>query len=58
MKGLFKFNATKKPAYQAVTILTNYQACELGLALKSKLLQNNQSPVVLVSPNPQQTDET
>ena len=54
MKGLFKYNATKKPAYQAVTILTNYQACELGLALKSKLLQNNQSPVVLVSPNPQQ----
>ncbi len=47
MKGLFKFK-TNKPSYQAITVLTNYQSCELGHALKTKLLEKGN--LILVSP--------
>ena len=55
MKGLFKrFQQTPSSSgHQLVTVLTNYQACTLGYAIKDKLVENLQSPVVLVSPEVQ-----
>ena len=43
MKGLFKrFKQTPSSSgHQLVTVLTNYQACTLGMAIKEKLVENS-----------------
>ncbi len=58
MKGILKKFQAKKPLHNSVVLLTNYDACPLGLALANQYLKRNDIKVLLFTNNTSRDEKT